>query len=348
MDADSFRTDVERVPVLLLGYSSIARRRILPALAAIGVTAVEVASESASAIECVHPLKVRLIRGYEAALQHSDARLVYVSTVNSRHFELAKRALEAGRHVIVDKPACLSVRDTECLAGIARERRLCLAEANVYAYHPRFQAALDMFRGGRERPTHLMAAFRFPPMHPHNFRYSRELGGGALWDLGPYAVTPARHILGESPSEWVCILTSHDDEVETAFSVVGVFSEGRAAVGSFGYTTAYINRLEITGPTLAVSMERVFTPPPDLPTTIEIRARDRRSTRDFEPADVFALFVSDVLRTIASGDATRFYASMLGDAMEIDRLRTSAGAGCGGSSSSTDGRLFGNARWSRP
>ena len=294
------RSQVQPAGILLLGYSSIVRRRVLPALAANGLISADVGSESATSVDSGHPLNVRLIQGYDAALVQSEAPVVYVSTVNGRHFEWAERALKAGRHVIVDKPACLSVEETNRLVNIAKAGRLCLAEANVYAYHPRFQAALEVFREAGVCPTHITSEFRFPPLNPENFRYYRKLGGGALWDLGPYAVSPARYILSGVASEWVCVCVSHNGQVDTDFSVVGVFSGGRTIMGSFGFTTAYVNRIAIAGSTLAVEMDRAFSPPPDLATTLLIHAGNRSMTRTFAPADAFGLFLTDVFRAISS------------------------------------------------
>src|ERR1700686_4633613 len=98
--------------VLLLGYSDIARRRVIPGLYAAGVRAIDIASLSATTVEWPGTDPPRLYRDYEKAISESDAQLIYISTVNSLHAELGRKALNHGFHVVIDKPACLGLTET--------------------------------------------------------------------------------------------------------------------------------------------------------------------------------------------------------------------------------------------
>lgn len=188
---------------LLIGYSDIARRRVLPALSASGVDSIDIASISATKVDWPGKRKPRHFRDYDRALLESDADMVYISTVNNLHAELAQKALERGLHVVIDKPACLGLEATRHIVELARRKQLCLAEATVYAYHPRITRIRRAFEEIGSQPSHIVSVFSFPPHRPENFRYRADLGGGSMWDLGPYAVTPGRIFFGAASSEIV-------------------------------------------------------------------------------------------------------------------------------------------------
>lgn len=310
--------------VLLLGYSNIARRRVLPAFQRLGVTKIDVASLSTTAVDSTNGVQVRLFRDYDQALRLTDAELVYVSTVNSGHAHWTRKALQQGFHVVVDKPAFLSVEEARDLTELAERQQRCLAEATVYSYHPQVALALAAFEETNVTPTHIIAAFSFPPLSPDNFRYRVEYGGGALWDLGPYAVSLGRVIFGASPSEVIGLRLSERDRVDTAFCMMASYPGGRGCSGAFGYTTGYLNRLDILGPGTVLTIDRAFSPPADAATMMTIRQNDQLRTIHVPPADSFALFLEDVLEAIVQRDYGRFSDLIIADALALDRLRRSA------------------------
>ncbi|WP_437751580.1 Gfo/Idh/MocA family protein [Sorangium sp. So ce1389] len=312
--------------VLLLGYSSLARRRVLPALASLGVRDIDVASVSRGADVALPPgVTGRCYDDYRVALARSDAALAYVSTVNSTHEELAERALERGLHVAVDKPACLSLESSRRLVQLARKRGRCLAEATVYAYHPLYREVRRIFGDAGRAPTRLTAAFSFPPLPADNYRYRAALGGGSLLDLGPYAVTLGRVLLdGAAPESIACRVVERAGEVESSFSVLMTFPGGRSLVGHYGMTTGYQNRLDVLGPDVVVTIDRAFSPPADLPIQLGVAERDRRRTVEVPAADSFAEFFRSVFGAIARGEHDDLAGTLLADAALLDELRRAA------------------------
>ncbi|MDG2306760.1 MAG: Gfo/Idh/MocA family oxidoreductase [Candidatus Binatia bacterium] len=304
--------------ILILGDSAIARKRLLPALATLSeVTGVEVASRSASGAA---------FSDYESALAKSDADLVYVSLVNSSHALWAERALDTGRHVVVDKPAFLEREQAERLVELSRSRRLCLAEATAYTRHPQLTAIRDLFVRSGDAPRSIVATFSFPPLDAENFRYRKALGGGALYDLGPYAVSPGRLFWGERPAEVECriLSTAGPDDVETSFSVLMIYTGGRALVGQFGFATAYRNRLSLLGNHRCVDVDRVFTTPASLDNELRVSQEGEVSVVKTPAADSFALFMKEVLAKIATRDLEGLRAELLEDALLLERMRRSA------------------------
>lgn len=314
--------------LLLIGYSRIAQKRALPALAHIGLTHVDVASRTrADRVTLPEGVTGRVFDDYETALVHSTANLAYVSTVNSTHAVWAAEALRRGYHVVVDKPAFTSLDDTQRLLDLARQHKRCLAEATVYAYHPQIQIARQTFLDAGLQPTRLTATFSFPPLAADNFRYRKDYGGGALWDLGPYAVTPGRLFFGAEPEEISCRITGRGDEVETGFSMLATYPGGRAMVGHFGFNTGYCNRLEILGPHTTIAMERVFTTPAGQANVLHVNQHNQPQTVAVPPADSFALFFRAVVAALETGQFESLAQDLLSDASVLHRLRQASGIG---------------------
>jgi len=307
------------VRILILGSSAIARKRLIPALASLPeISGIDVASRS-------DPDSA--YSDYETALSESDAELVYVSLVNSDHATWVERALEADRHVVVDKPAFVEFEHAERFVELSRSRGLCLAEATVYTRHPQIDAMRDLFRSSGAAPTHIVANFSFPPLAAENFRYRKTLGGGALNDLGPYAASAGRLFFDQRPEDLECrvLATGGLDGVETAFSVMMTYSAGRSMVGQFGFTTAYRNRISCLGSDLCVDLDRVFTTPEAFENRLRVSQQSGTSEVKVPAADCFALFMREVLEKIGTRELEALRGELLDDAFVLDWMRRSAG-----------------------
>jgi predicted dehydrogenase len=259
----------------------------------------------------------RAFARYEDAIASSRADLVWISTVNSRHAELARLALDAGRHVVIDKPATTSLDDTKDLVDIARRRRLVLAEATTYPFHPQIAAARKVFDDAGSSPAQIVAMFSFPELPPTNFRNDPALGGGMLLDLGPYAMSLGRVFFDAAPVE----IVSRNLAGDRGFSVLATYPGERTVTGHFGMTTGYMNRLTLLGPRVTLAMERAFTTTADTTCRLQAVIANAPVTVEVPPADSFACFIKDVLAAIERGDTGPFLATMLADAQALAQLR---------------------------
>lgn len=315
--------------VLIIGLSSIVKRRVLPALHTQRVGRIDVATRQA------HDPAVRAgwtsgsaYSDYPSALEDSGAQVVYISLVNSEHNRWVEEALGRRIHVIVDKPAFLGLEAAERAVSLADRQGVCLAEANVYPYHPQFDCVRETFKAAGSRPAHISVTFSFPPMEPGNFRYRRDLGGGALWDLGPYAASLGRVFFGDDPVEIESGVASRGrpDGVETGFSMVAVFPGGRSAVGHFGFDTIYRNRIELLSEEIGVEIDRAFTTPPEVQNRLRVTRHDQTSEVLAPAGDAFGEFFAAAFGSIERGDWRELTADLLSDARALQRLRDSAGA----------------------
>lgn len=308
--------------LLILGNSSIVRRRALPALVdSKWIGQVDVASQrNPNADGFPTSWRGDIFDDYAHALAVSSADLVYISLVNSDHEAWVEAALDAGKHVVVDKPAFLSLAAAERFLARAEEQHLCLAEAVVFLDHPRMDWAKGIQAQGEEI-TRVDATFSFPPLPPENFRYQPNLGGGALFDLGPYAAAVSRLFFHAPPLSLTCRVNSQspDTGVDTSFSLLASYEGGRSMVGHFGFDTEYQNRISAFGPRGAFTYDRVFTPP-DIETSISLRKSNKSTTEAFAPANCFGLFFDRLCASIEAKDWCDFTDALKQDAAFIDGL----------------------------
>ncbi len=310
-----------------MGYSKYAQRRLIPALSALGATRIDVASRTrADDVRMPIGVSARVLDAYDTALAQSRAEVVYVSVRNRDHAQWVEAALRCGFHVIVDKPAFTHLAEAYRLVKFAQHQGCCLAEATVYAYHPQIRIAQDVFTQVDRVPNHLSAAFSFPPLAADNFRYCQAYGGGALWDLGPYAMTPGRLFFNAEPETITCQVTAWDGEVDTAFSVFTTYSGDRSMTGHFGFNaSSYRNQLDISGSDTTVHIERVFTTPAEMANPLMATYRDQAQTVVVPPCDQVMVFLRRVAQAIDTGEHHAFAQTLMSDAVTLDRLRRAAG-----------------------
>lgn len=309
---------------LILGWSSIARRRVLPALVHNGAARIDVASLTHDVV-LPDGVAGSVFRSYDEALSQSGAPLVYVSTRNHDHLAWTLRALESGRHVVVDKPAALAVADVERMVAAAAAAGRLIAEATVWSWHPQIQQ-LSLLIGEAGPLATVVALFSFPAMPADNFRMQKAAGGGMLWDLGPYAVSASRVLFGEAPVEVVA--HAHRAEgaaVDTAFHVMMRYANGASLMGRFGMHTAYVNRLAMVGADFEATLDRAFTSAPNQPAAIVGQRRQAPLSIAVPAADAFANFLAAVVSAAERGQGQSFAETMLADAASLQVLRRAAG-----------------------
>lgn len=188
---------------------------------------------------------------YEALLEDGSIDAVYIPLPISLHADWTIRALEAGKHVLCEKPLALSVAEVGSIAEAAARCDRLVLEAFMYRHAPRWQRAVQLVRAGAlGDPRLVRIAFAFlVPTYPPNIRFMQELGGGIIWDMGCYAANIARGIFAEEPTEVFGFGEVRAGQL-TETTVTGVirFSEGRAApfAVSFDFANPFA-QVEVVG-----------------------------------------------------------------------------------------------------
>jgi len=191
-----------RIKLGVLGASNIGRM-VVPALKKAGFDVAAIAARSpARARKYAKKYGMPLVhRNYSALLRDPEISAIYNPLANHVHYSTVKEALQRGKHVLVEKPALLTMREFGDCAKLARRKKRILMEAYWHQYHPYHQKIKKMLRNsvlGKLR--HIDYHFSiFPPrvFFRRNYRMTMKEGGGALWDLGFYGAGFLNFIGGE-------------------------------------------------------------------------------------------------------------------------------------------------------
>jgi D-xylose 1-dehydrogenase (NADP+, D-xylono-1,5-lactone-forming) len=155
---------------------------------------------------------------YEALLEDPDVEAVYISLPNSLHVEWSVRALEAGKHVLCEKPLGRRPADVERAFDVADSQGRLLMEAFMYRHNPQTRRLVELVNEGAVGKARMIrAVFGFVAHDPANVRLSVTLDGGALMDLGCYCVSAARLLAGE-PERVSAEQVIGGDGVDVAFA----------------------------------------------------------------------------------------------------------------------------------
>ncbi len=137
---------------------------------------------------------------YEALLADPQVEAVYVPLPNSLHLKWTLQALQAGKHVLCEKPLANNAEEAQQMTDAAAQAGRLLAEAMHYRYHPLAVRIQQICRQSLGRLRHVEMFNCFPITSGKDIRYDYALGGGGMMDLGCYAVSLLRWIAGEEPT----------------------------------------------------------------------------------------------------------------------------------------------------
>lgn len=204
----------------------------------------------------------RAYGSYEAFLQDPEIDVIYNSLPNSLHAEWTIKALQAGKHVLCEKPIALSLQEFDDMAGTALQTGKVLAEAFMYRHHPQTSKVKALVNNGHIGELRLIRGnFSFNLLdRPENVRLDQTLGGGCLWDIGCYPVSYARYLVGSEPVEAFGWQETHTSGVDIHFVGQLRFAGDIFAQFDSSFRTVFRTHLEVVGSQGSISISRPFTP----------------------------------------------------------------------------------------
>lgn len=234
----------------VLGFARIARNEGIPAiLEAESASLYAVASRNeeklTEAKELFHPEK--LYTSYEALLADEMVDAIYIPLPNALHKEWAMKAMEAGKHVLCEKPLALNEEEVREMVEASRKHQVLLMEAFMYRYTERTRKVEEIIDSGvLGEIRHVESTFRFFLDREGTIKMNRELGGGALYDVGCYPVNFATMVLKEEPHKISATATMRD-QVDVQISALLTYEGGKTASLHAGFNAFGKNHSEIIG-----------------------------------------------------------------------------------------------------
>ncbi|MGL5969270.1 MAG: Gfo/Idh/MocA family protein [Kluyvera sp.] len=241
----------------VLGYARIAKNSVIPAINR---------AENARVYAVASRNKAELPTGeweqsygdYAALLADDAIQAVYIPLPNSLHKEWVIRALEAGKHVLCEKPLGLTAAEAQEMQQVARKHNRLLMEAFMYQYTDRVRVVKDAVESGELGDIrHINVSFRFLLDRPNTIKMQPALGGGSLYDVGCYPVNFIGMITGRLPVECKALCET-DQDVDTNLSALLQYDDGLIANIHCGFNAFGRNYAEIIGTKGMLCIDKPF------------------------------------------------------------------------------------------
>src|SRR4051812_6710708 len=249
----------------ILGTGNIARQFAGGVAAARRSVVAAVASRGAETAEAfARQFGIGAAYGsYDELLRNPDVDAVYVSLPNTLHHPWSIRALQAGKHVLCEKPIAASAAEAVEMFDVARHAGRLLVEAFMYRSHPLTRAVLDVVRGGEIGQVKLIRTsfcFRTSKLSG-NIRFDPSLAGGSLMDVGCYCLNFSRLIAGEEPERFEVVGHLNESGVDDLAAGLLHFRSGIVATFQCGILVQGDNTATVSGDGGYVEVPVPWKPP---------------------------------------------------------------------------------------
>ena len=235
---------------------------------------------------------------YEELLADPAIDVVYIPLPNTMHAEWARKAADAGKHILCEKPLAPTAPVARELVDYCHARGVTLMDGFMWPHHPRTRLIRSLIDDGAIGPVQAVrGAFTFPlPLDPGNIRLKPDLAGGSLLDVGCYPVFGIRWAFGAEPVR-VYATAKVDFEVDIEVNGLLWLADGRVGTFDCGFTSPLRQWLELVGTTGVIRVPEMWVPGPCATYIVE---RDGKSpeVRLVEGEDQIACMLDDLSRAV--------------------------------------------------
>lgn len=289
----------------IISTAKIGRDKVIPAIQAselCEVLAIASRKKESAEKEAARLNIPKTYGSYEDLLADPEVDAVYIPLPNDLHVEWSMKALEAGKHVLCEKPIGLSSGEAKKLLDAAKKYPdLKLMEAFMYRFHPQWIKAKRLVSEGRigELKT-IHSFFSYYNVDPANIRNQADKGGGGLMDIGCYNISLSRFLFNEEPKK-VFGFADFDPQtgVDRLASGILQFSNGTSTFTCSTQLAPY-QRVHIFGTKARIEIEIPFNTPPDKPTKLWLHSNNGREEIVFDRVDQYTLQADSFARAIVA------------------------------------------------
>ncbi|GHO50169.1 Gfo/Idh/MocA family protein [Ktedonospora formicarum] len=329
----STSSSVEQRPVRwgVLSTSNIGAKAVSPAiLASSNGVLTAVGSRDLLHARDVYSFtpQTRIYGSYQEVLDDPEIEAVYIPLPNSLHVEWAINALEAGKHVLCEKPLAVTVEEAREMVDAANASNRLLMEAFMYRFHPQIEWALERIHTGEiGQVRQVRASFAFDIRgRDENIRIKPELAGGSLMDVGCYAVNFCRAVYGQSPvSVAARVHVEKVGGVDMTMNAILDFGEGRYGLIDSSFEQPMRQSAEVIGDAGSITIPVPFTPR-NMEGIVFAMKNGKMSERKFAIVDQYQLEVEHFADCIRTGrEPLRGLSETLENMATIEAIYEAAG-----------------------
>lgn len=227
---------------------------------------------------------------YDELLADKSIDAVYIPLPNHMHLEWIKKSADAGKHILCEKPMGLSATEVEEAIDYTRKKGVLLMEAFMYRLHPQWVRARELVSIGEFGPvTSIQSHFFYNNRDPKNIRNQVDAGGGAIRDIGCYAVSSARFLLDREPKRVTSLLQYDPDFGTDRLGSVILDFGGVQASCIVGTQTWSHQKVDLFGSGGTLRVELPFNAYPDVPLSLTLETGIGHRVVETGPADQYQI-----------------------------------------------------------
>ena len=248
----------------------------------------------------------RAYGSYEELLADKDVEAVYVATVNARHLADIRACLEAGKHVLCEKAIWGNAAELTEMAELARERGLVLAEAMTIYHMPIFKKIAQMIDDGELGRIKMVKADlgSLKEDDPTNRFFNPELGGGAMLDIGTYALSFLRYFLRGSFVEVSCVTQAYPTGVDEMWAIGVRTDEDQLGCANLTFRAKLPKRAIVAGDKAYVTVDNYVRAEA---ATLVFPDGTSRQIECGKTADALSYEIEDFERAVEKGERSATY-----------------------------------------
>lgn len=270
---------------------------------------------------------------YDEVLADPEVEAVYIALPNHLHMEWARKAADAGKHVLIEKPGAMRATDYALMDDV--DPTLRISEAFMVRQQPRWIRLRQILEGkDYGAPLSFSSLLSFMMTNEQDFRQNPEWGGGAYYDLGCYTAMAARYVFGAEPRRVLAVMERNAAGIDMFTSVIMDFGAGRQATFMVSLAQASSQSIQIVCERGFITLPQAYVPSRRDPNLILIdtssdHADSDVTTLQFPPLDQYEAEVTNFSRAVRGKDAPYFdLADARANAAVCDAVFASADTGC--------------------
>ncbi|TSA45675.1 gfo/Idh/MocA family oxidoreductase [bacterium] len=289
----------------IIGCSRIAKKSVLPAMKNSRSAKIEIIGSRSEEKARAYSLQFECdsYGNYEEVLKNKNVDAVYVSLPIALHEEWSIKAAEAGKHVLCEKPAAITLASAKRMVGACKKNGVRIMEGLMFRYHPQHAKVRELLEEGvLGELIKFDGRFSVPMPNNDSNILNNTLGGGYYNDASPYPISASRMIFEEEPLNIFCHMEMDPKRnVDTKSDMILGFPGDKTAFISTAIGSYYQSTYSVLGSKAYLETERAYAVPKDRAVKISIDSDDKIKEIIIEPADHFALMIEDFCNKMLEG-----------------------------------------------
>ncbi|MBR8537085.1 Gfo/Idh/MocA family oxidoreductase [Carboxylicivirga sediminis] len=286
-----------KLKIGVLGVSNhFIKRVVLPMQELSNVEMYAIASRSLNkAAEAAQQFNIEHYYGsYDHLLANKEVQAVYIPLPNHMHAEWIKKAANAGKHILCEKPMSMNAEEAMEVVEYCQKRGVILMEAFMYKHHPQWLKVRDIIRTNNiGKIQYINTSFSYNNPSASNIRNVKEYGGGGLRDIGCYAISVPRFLFGKEPQRVVSLLSFHPEfGTDMLTSAILDFGTARATFNVSTCASAF-QKVDIVASAGRITIHLPFNTYNDVPAKVTVESAIGTRKLLIEPADHYGLMIAD-------------------------------------------------------